>query len=106
MREGVSLGRLMGHALEANLRYVVLATRVANSVAGAAFTAISGGGDRAVAAAGRIVHQKQLAPPLQPQRAHRRFFWKAQPAASQPPSFSSRTICRTRYQPAWRSRRY
>jgi hypothetical protein len=60
---------MMGQALEANLRYVALATRVANSVAGAAFTALSGGGDRPVASAGRIVRQKQLAPPPQPQRA-------------------------------------
>ena len=70
MREGSSFGRLMGQALEVNLRYVALATRVANSVAGAAFTALSEGGDRAGAADGRIVQQKQLAPSRQPQSAH------------------------------------
>jgi hypothetical protein len=60
---------MMGQALEANLRYVALATRVANSVAGAAFTTLSRGGDRPVVAAGRNVQQKQLAPPQQPQAA-------------------------------------
>jgi hypothetical protein len=70
MREGSSFGKMMGRALEANLRCVALAGRVANSVAGAAFTSLSGGGDRAVAAAGRIVQQKQLAAPRQPQSAH------------------------------------
>ena len=69
MREGTSLGRMMGQALEANLRYVTLATKVANSVAGAAFTTLSRGGDQPVAASGRIVQQKQLAPPPQPQAA-------------------------------------
>ncbi len=69
MREGSSLGRMVGRALEANLRSVALAARVANSVAGAAITALSRGGDRAIATAGRIVQQKQLAPPLQPQPA-------------------------------------
>ena len=69
MTEGSSLGRMMGQALEANLRYVALATKVANSVAGAAFTTLSGGADRPVAAAGKIVQQKQLAPPPQPQAA-------------------------------------
>ena len=70
MREGSSFGRMMGRALKANLRYVALATRVANSVAGAAFTTLSGGGDRVVAAAGRIARQEQFAPPRQPQSAH------------------------------------
>jgi hypothetical protein len=70
MQAGFSLGRMMDQVLQANLRYVALATRVANSVAGATFTAFSGGGDRVVAAAGRIVQQKQLAPPVQPQRGH------------------------------------
>jgi len=60
---------MMGQALEANLRYVALATKVANSVAGAAFTTLSRGGDQPVAASGRIVQQKQLAPPPQPQAA-------------------------------------
>jgi hypothetical protein len=59
----------MGEALEANLRYVALASRVANSVAGAAFTTISGGGVRAVATPERTAPQKQLAPPPQSQRA-------------------------------------
>jgi hypothetical protein len=69
MSEGSSLGRIIGRALEANLRSVALATRVANSVAGAAFTTLSRTGDRPVAAAGRVVQQKQLAPPQQPQAA-------------------------------------
>jgi hypothetical protein len=69
MREGLSIGRMMGQALEANLRYVTLATRVANSVAGAAITGLSGGGGRAVTAHGEIVQQKPLAPPRQPPRA-------------------------------------
>jgi len=60
---------MMGRALEANLRYVTLATRLANSAAGAAFTTLSRGGDRPTAAAGRIVQQKQFAPPLQAQAA-------------------------------------
>lgn len=69
MTEGSSLGRMMGQALEANLRYVTLASRVANSVAGAAFTTLSRGGDRPVAASGKIAQQKQLPPPPQPQAA-------------------------------------
>lgn len=69
MTERSSLGRMMGQALEANLRYVTLATKVANSVAGAAFTSLSRGGDRPVAASGKIAQQKQLPPPAQPQAA-------------------------------------
>ncbi len=69
MTEGPSLVKMMGQALEANLRYVALATKVANSVAGAAFTTLSGGGDRPVAAAGNTAQQKQLAPPPRPQAA-------------------------------------
>jgi hypothetical protein len=60
---------MMGEALEANLRYMELATKVAGSVAGAAFTTISGGGNRPANAAGRVVPQKQLAPPQRAQRA-------------------------------------
>lgn len=69
MREETSLGRMVGQALAANLRYVALATKVANSVAGAAFTTLSRGGDQPVAASGRIVQQKQLAPTPHPQAA-------------------------------------
>ena len=69
MRDGTSLGRIIGRALEANLRSMALATRVANSVAGAALTTLSRAGDRTVATAGRAVQQKQLAPPRQPQAA-------------------------------------
>jgi hypothetical protein len=58
---------MMGQALEANLRYVALATKVANSVAGAAFTTLSRSGDRPASASGKIVAQKQLAPPPQAQ---------------------------------------
>lgn len=38
MREGFSLGRMMSEALEANLRCMTLASRVANSVAGISFS--------------------------------------------------------------------
>ena len=68
MRQGSSLGRILGRVLEANIRSVALASRVANSVAGAAFTTLSRGADHPAAPAGKIVKQKQLAPPSQPQR--------------------------------------
>ncbi len=67
MTEGSSLGRIVGRALEANLRYVTLATKVANSVAGAALTTLSDGGRRSVSAAARAVQRKQFAQPQQPQ---------------------------------------
>ena len=63
MRREFSLGRMVGQALEANLRCVTLATSVANSVAGAAFTNFSGGGNRAGATTRGNVQQKQLPPP-------------------------------------------
>jgi hypothetical protein len=69
MRREFSLGRMVGQALEANLRCVTLATSVANSVAGAAFTNFSGGGNRAGATTRGNVQQKQLPPPPQPQAA-------------------------------------
>ncbi len=65
MRSEFSLGRIVGQALEANLRCITLATSVANSVAGAAFSNLSGGGGEIVTPAGKKVPQKLLGPPLQ-----------------------------------------
>ena len=85
MKEGFSLGRAMGQALEANLRYVALATRVANSVAKVALTTSPGSGDRAAGAGGRGV-QRQLAPTAQPQRARQAILLEG-PAGSKPTAF-------------------
>jgi hypothetical protein len=58
---------MMGRALEANMRVVTLATKVANSVAGAALTNLSETGRRPVSAAAGAVQQKRLAQPQQKQ---------------------------------------
>jgi hypothetical protein len=84
MKEGFSLGRAMGQALEANLRYVALATRLANSVATVAFTTPSGSGDGAAAGARSV--QRRLAPPAQPQPARKAIVLEG-PAGSKPSAF-------------------
>ena len=68
MKGGGSLGGAMRQALEANLRYVALASRVANSVARLAFTASPGSGERGAGEGGRSL-QRQLTPPAHPQQA-------------------------------------
>jgi len=83
MKEGFSLGRAMGQALEANLRYVALATRVANSVAKVALTTSPGSGDQA---AGGRSEQRQLAAPALPQRARQTILLEG-PAGSKPTAF-------------------
>jgi hypothetical protein len=86
MRQGFSLGKMVGQALEANLRYVTLATRVANSVAGAAFTASSEGAERVVAAVGKSVRQKQSGSSPQPQGARSAILLEG-PTGSKPTAF-------------------
>ena len=58
-----SLTKIVGQALDANLRYFALASKLANSVAGATFTTSSGTAGRMIAAPGTNPQQKRLAPP-------------------------------------------
>ncbi len=67
MRTEFSLGRFVGQALEANLRYITLATSVANSVADAAFANLSADQSRTVTTAAKRAQPKQLTLPPQPQ---------------------------------------
>jgi hypothetical protein len=64
-----SLAKIMGHALDANLRCFTLASKLANSVAGATFTTSSGTAGRVIAAPGTTAQQKRLEPPPQAQAA-------------------------------------